>query len=213
MSNSNSDCEAGVGENVPMSPHLSVRDRTQELREAATERFNANPCRCRGRVDRARADSEFTYLTTTCPRCGALLLKATQNVTMSPPRNTGNDLRQMKEDAMVKVLGMSGIAVNSNTWRDWRPTKVVRGVIAGIDQTVVCYATDGNLAIFNSSDATTNLGTWFVGHVRDFEWERDGRKAKGCPPSLFAKDGAPQVRKAGKKKKTRVEKLAELLGL
>jgi hypothetical protein len=127
------------------------------------------------------------------------------------------DLQQLKENLLVGILTMSGIGISPNEWRSWRPTKVVAGDIAGIEQTVRCFATDGNLGIFNTSVQTTNLGTWFVGHVRDFTWsDANGNPKKGCPPSLFAKDGTGKAKSTGKakpKKKSRLEKLTELLGL
>ena len=140
---------------------------------------------------------------------------------MKPPKlDTHNpasaDLQQLKENLLVGILSMSGIGISPNEWRSWRPTKVVAGDISGIEQTVRCFATDGNLGIFNTSVQTANLGTWFVGHVRDFTWSDGEKSGKGCPPSLFAKDGKGQKPHGGTakpKKKSKVEKLTELLGL
>lgn len=144
-----------------------------------------------------------------------------QKINTSNPE--GADLQQLKENMLVKVLTLSGIGISSNEWRAWRPTRVVRGVIAGIDQSVKAFATDGNLAIFQTTVPTENLGTWFVGHVRDFQWDDgNGNTKQGCPPSLFAKDSTAQPRKAGQKKavktekeklRDRVAKLENLLGL
>jgi hypothetical protein len=118
---------------------------------------------------------------------------------------------------MVKVLAMSGLSISPNEWAAWRPTKTVRGDVRGIAYGVQCFATDGNLAIFQ-----TGQGHWFVGHTRDFHYtDTKGNSQKGCPPSLFAKEptgfSGPRKKKAAKTEKEklreRVAKLESLLGL
>lgn len=81
------------------------------------------------------------------------------------------DVAQLKRDEMSRILGRTGVLLRPDELSKWRPTVVTRGTIGGMPCAVTCLATDGNLAIFETSTAEGHtLGQYFLGHIQHFQW-------------------------------------------
>lgn len=151
----------------------------------------------------------------------------------------GHDFEAQRRNAqcMSELQESTGLRINPDRWAHWRPTKEVAGEIPGV-ALAICLATDGNVAWFKwlgrstkvtddahpqdaamaavkPAPATPDLpltpSSHFFGHVHRFEWQdAEGATQVGCPPSAFAKDKVKTF-KPKVKKKTRTEKLDDLL--
>jgi len=120
------------------------------------------------------------------------------------------DTQQQMHDALSRVQSTTGLLISPDRWAHWRVTWATPGVIGGIDQTVTCLATDGNVAWFRAS-TTVDGATYFLGHVHRFTWTHDGIDVVGCPPSLFAKDKEKRAFKPKVKRETEKQRLARVL--
>lgn len=135
---------------------------------------------------------------------------ATQNENDAAQRA---DYVQRTRDKLLDVMAQTGLALSSNEWAAWRPTKETGGHIDGLEQRVTCLATDGNLGWFAASTVVDGA-THFKGHVHRFRWQNaEGEDRVGAPPAFYAKDSAPKARGVAtkRKRKTRAERLNDLL--
>lgn len=120
-----------------------------------------------------------------------------------------DEVATANRDALVAVLGETGMTISASDFNKWRPTKRTLGCVPGMPVRVTCVATDGNLGLFVPVTLEGhNLGSAFMGHVHRFE---DGEGNIGCPKTLFAVKGK-ETSGAGKKpkRKTLKEKLRDL---